>query len=144
MVSADRNVSLRCPPASSFTPQEPSISACSLTFSIGEFSLTDTFAPFLRRNLTVSIPVLPTPTTSIFLPLSSIRALFSPPYIQVRAILKNLSQLECRKSEQRQNERNDPESYDYFGLRPAAEFKMMMKRSHLENPLPGELERPDL
>src|SRR6267143_3403848 len=53
-------------------------------------------------------------------------------------------QLERAQPQKGRERRCDPKADDDARLRPPAELKMVMKRRHLENPLPRNLERQDL
>ncbi len=59
-------------------------------------------------------------------------------------IVSLLSHLQTRQSNQHQHHGDNPKTYDHTRFRPAFEFKMMMQRSHAEDPFAGQFERTDL
>src|SRR5207248_9967976 len=51
-----------------------------------------------------------------------------------------LPQFQCRKTEQRKDDREDPKPHDDRIFLPAGQLEVMMKRRHDENPLAREFE----
>src|ERR1700761_7997586 len=87
-------------------------------------SLTVTWAPWVFRKRAAARPLLPRPTTSTRLFVSS-----------NMVSVVTLSQLQCRQGKQGKHQRQDPEPGDDLGLRPATQFEMVVQRRHAKNPL---------
>src|ERR1700761_323396 len=91
------------------------------------WSETVTWAPRRRKNSAAASPDLPRPTTSTFLPLSSIANVYQPK--------EELAQFQGGEGKECEHQCADPETNDYFRFRPAHQLKMVMQRRHLENTL---------
>src|SRR5580704_320015 len=59
-------------------------------------------------------------------------------------IMRLSPQLQCRETDQRQHDSNDPETDHDRGFAPAELFEMMMDRRHAEDALAGQPERDHL
>src|ERR1700753_3656236 len=89
-------------------------------------SLTVTRAPWVFRKRAAARPLLPRPTTSTRLFVSS-----------NMVSVVTLSQLQCRQRKQGKHQRQDPESGDGLGFRPSPQLEVMVQRRHAENSLPA-------
>ena len=82
-------------------------------------------------------PLFPVPIIRIFFP-STFIPLFLPPAAAFLSIFYfpsvSLMVSDRHQSRQTQNRRQDGENRHNTGFRPAAQFKMMMQRSHTEKP----------
>src|ERR1700759_1612327 len=87
-------------------------------------SLTVTRTPWVFRKRAAARPLLPRPTTSTRLFVSS-----------NMVSVVTLSQLQGRQRKQREDQRQDPESRDDLGLRPSTQFEVVVQRRHAKNTL---------
>src|SRR5215213_9117372 len=108
-------------PASSLTTPSPFSASAAFVQSMNSFrSLRTTSAPRAARNRADATPLRPAPMTRTFLPSSSIKA---------------LAQLQRRKAQQREQDRDDEEAEDDLRLLPPRHLEVVVQRRHLEEPL---------
>src|SRR3990172_4750096 len=98
------------------------------TASFGRSSKSVTRAPSRRRRRAETNPEIPAPITNASL----------PPKVSISPYLEGAD------GQQRQDDRDDPETNDDLRLRPSLEFEVVVDRRHPEDPLPGGLVGEDL
>src|SRR5689334_13332418 len=85
-------------------------------------SVTNTDRPRLCRSRAAAIPLRAIPTTSTM----------------------PLSQFQCRQTEQREDQRRDPETDNDLRFLPTLQLEVMMQRSHQKHAFAARLERHHL
>src|SRR5580658_8673918 len=103
-------------PVSTMMPASSSAGSSEIN-PAGRMSLTVTCAPRALRKRAAAMPLLPRPTTSTRLFLSSIVICFAA------YRLSQLQRCECKQGE---DQRHDPEAGDDLGFRPSAELEVMV------------------
>src|SRR5262245_24008554 len=111
----------------------PDAASASAPSNDSRLSLSVTRAPRLRSSSAAASPLRAAPTTTTCRPSTENdwSTMASP-------------QLQRGQAEEREDHRRDQESRDDFRLAPADQFEVVVKRRHLEDALPRELERRDL
>src|ERR1044071_6850842 len=149
MRSALTNKLSGCPPSESITPRFLNLSAASPSSRSGLASLAITIAPRAASSRAAAIPLRATPTTSTFLPLTSISN-FKSQISDLKFEISTLPQLQSGEAQQRKKNRDDQETKHQLrlhaprDLRRIHQLEVMMYRRHPEDPPMKHLERRDL
>src|SRR5262245_8001938 len=159
--SQARNDSARWAPSSSTRLAAPARATSGSTWvaslSRGARSVSTTLAPCSSRNSAAAAPLRAAPTTSAVLSAYS-RDTFklTSGWASPRTHAENScrcaviyahsrsAQLQSRQTEERKNNRHDPEPDHHLALVPARQLEVMVDRCHPEYAFPGEAKGRDL